>query len=309
MLPPCLAISSPAFCVRTPPLHLLGRVFFLFLCLDSPPCKSIHTKSNKEVGVDQALLITVRSQNATLYMYWRHILLPLLGKHCLVMFIFLPGSTAIYTLVMGSVFLPVAVALSVSGPAVPVFVSFPFPLSFPLPFPLLLPFTVPPLSLPLPLLFPLLPLPLKLQPLFLPLVLFFFEFLQSRTESGSANDPPDMGRGATITLLFAQIKWFPDINRCLHTATCTNQFPACKWSWGSNQKPQNERVTLRKTQDHSSGSFIYSKSKISWHCKLHFSSNKTGNHFINLNKKVEHIQFEALIMRQRCCKRQCFFSP
>lgn len=42
MLPPCLAISVPAFCVRKPPRHLLGRVFFLSLCLDSPLCKCIN---------------------------------------------------------------------------------------------------------------------------------------------------------------------------------------------------------------------------------------------------------------------------
>lgn len=95
---------------------------------------------------------------------------------------------------MAPVPVPVALSLSVSGPAIPVFVSFAFPLSFPLPFALsfLLPFAVPPLSFPLSLFFSFLPFPLKLQPLFLPLVLFFFEFLQSRTETGSANDTPDV---------------------------------------------------------------------------------------------------------------------
>lgn len=129
------------------------------------------------------------------------------------MFLSLPGSTTISTLVTASVLVPISVSLSVSGPAITVFVSLPFPLSFPLPFPLLLPLTVPPFSLPLSLFFPFLPFPLKLQPLFLPLVLFFFELLQSKTESGSANDTPDSGN-PTITLSSAWIKWFPDLKWC-----------------------------------------------------------------------------------------------
>lgn len=126
------------------------------------------------------------------------------------MFLALPGSTTINTLVTASV--PVPISVSLSGPAISVFVSLPFPLSFPLPFPLLLPLAVPPFSLPLTLFFPFLAFPLKLQPLFLPLVLFFFEFLQSKTERGSANYTPDRGN-PTITLSSAWIKWFPDLKR------------------------------------------------------------------------------------------------
>lgn len=162
------------------------------------------------------------------------------------MFLSLPGSTAINTLVKVSVPVPISVSLSVSGPAISVFVSLPFPLFFPLPFPLLLPLAVPPFSLPLTLFFPFLPFPLKLQPLFLPLVLFFFEFLQSKTESGSANDTPDSGNP---TLSSAWIKWFPDLKRCFRGA-CTNQCPACQGSWGwgkMNGLPSGQSL----------GSFIY----------------------------------------------------
>lgn len=172
------------------------------------------------------------------------------------MFLSLPGSTTISTLVTAFVPVPISVSLSVSGPAISVFVSLPFPLSFPLPFPLLLPLAVPPFSLPFPLFFPFLAFPLKLQPLFLPLVLFFFEFLQSKTESGSANDTPDRGN-PTITLSSAWIKWFPDLKR-FHRGACTNQCPACQGSWGSNQKPwKDEWFTLRRTHEQSLGSIIY----------------------------------------------------
>lgn len=122
----------------------------------------------------------------------------------------LPGSAAVRASFPASVPLPVSVPLSFSGPAVPVFVSvsLPFSLPFPLPLPLsfLFPLAVPPFSFPFTLLFPLPPFPFKLQPLLLPLVLLLFQFLQSKTQTGSARC--HMGSSELICYC-AQIKWFP----------------------------------------------------------------------------------------------------